>query len=637
MLGPFTVRVGGEAVPALPRKAGALLAYLARRPGVAVPRETLATLLWADSGDEQARGSLRQALSAIRRGLGAGAEAIGADGASVTLRPEHCDLDVRAFEAGAEADPGRALDTYGGPFLEGFGPVSPEFDRWAEAERGHLEALYSAALLKETDRADAEGRIDDMAALAARLLVIDPLQEHVHRRLIRAQFRAGRHDAALRQFNELTRVLSAELGVTPEKPTLDLVAEIRAARAGRGAVALRPAAVPDAPEIPDRPSVAVLPFRALSAGDEARFFGEGIAEDVIIELSRNKSLMTVARQSSFRFSEEEAGPEEIGRKLGVRFLLGGSVRIAGDRARVAAHLVRSDSGREIWAERFDRDLTDIFDIQTEIARTVTATVVGRIEDEEVTGAEGRPAEGLEAHLLILRAARAVDSVSRDTFEAAISHLERALEIEPENARALGLLALTRTYLEWIFEIGTDVGEAIGIAESALKHDPREPKAHCALGVARTIRREFDAASHHFRAGLNANPNDAQLLVEYGRHLMYADRPEDGIRTIREAMRLNPFHPSWYWSMVGRCLHTLGRFDEAVEAFRRMEEPPFYVHAYLASCLKMLGDENGAARERAALYDKRPDFSLEAFQRIFPYRNRGTAERFFETFRAAGLS
>ncbi|MDU8942770.1 BTAD domain-containing putative transcriptional regulator [Ovoidimarina sediminis] len=638
MLGPFTVRAGGQPVPAPPKKAGALLAYLARRPGVAVPRETLAALLWAESGEDQARGSLRQALSALRRGLGDGAGAIVADGAAVTLDTGRAALDVAGFEAAAEQDPKAALALYGGPFLEGFGPVSPEFDRWAEAERSHLEALFAATLLKETDRAEAEGRGEDMAALAARLLSIDPLQEHVHRRLMRAHLRAGRHDAALRQFNELTRVLSAELGVTPEKPTLDLVAEIRAARAGRGAAAA-PAPVPvapGAPEIPGRPSVAVLPFRALSTDEEAAFFGEGIAEDVIIELSRNKSLMTVARQSSFRFSEEETGAEEIGRQLGVRFLLGGSVRIAGARVRVAAHLVRCDSGREIWAERFDRELTDIFDIQTEIARTVTATVVGQIEEEEISGAQGRPAEGLEAHLLILRATRAADRISRESFAEATGHLERAIAIEPGNARALGLLALLKVYDEWYFEIGQNVGPAVELAGLALKHDPREPKAHCALGVALTIARDFETASHHFQAGRNANPNDAQLLVEYGRHLMYADRPEDGIRTIREAMRLNPFHPSWYWSMIGRCLHTLGRFDEAVEAFRRMEEPPFYVHAYLASCLTMLGDEAGAARAREALYAMRPDFSLESFARIFPYRNPETAERFFGTFRAAGI-
>lgn len=615
------------------------MAYLARRPDVRVPRETIAGLLWADGSDQQARASLRQALSALRRSLRGYAGVLEADGQSVCLVCDQCDLDVIEFETAAEANPIAAINRYGGMFLEGNGPVSPEFDRWVEAERSHLESLHAACLLKAADDAEAKGLYDQMSAFAAKLLTIDPLQEHVHRRLMRAHFRLSRYDAALKQFNDLTKLLTDELGVRPEKFTMDLVAEIRMARAGRASAKTEK---PDEDAgskhlVPSRPSIAVLPFKALGGGEDAEFLGEGVAEDVIIELARNKSVLTVARHSSFRFKEENTDATQIGRELGVRFLLGGSVRVAGGRTRVAAHLVRCEDGHQLWAERFDRDLSDIFEIQTEIARTVTATVVGQIEADVISRNRERPADGLESHVLVLRARREIDTINKDGFESGIAMLERALELDPGNARARAILALTRVYLEWYFNIGTRMGTAIEEAQSALRLDPREPKAHCALGVAFTIERRFDEASHHFQAGMNSNPNDEQLLVEYGRHLMYVDRPESGIKSIREAMRLNPFHPSWYWNMVGRCLHTLGRFDEALECFIRMEDPPFYVFGYIASCLAMLGDEDGARVHRDRLYALRPDFSLRQFRTIFPYKNTETAERYFGSFAKAGIT
>jgi adenylate cyclase len=312
------------------------------------------------------------------------------------------------------------------------------------------------------------------------------------------------------------------------------------------------------------------------------------------------------------------------------------VRVANDRTRVAAHLVRCEDGQQLWAERFDRDLSDIFEIQTEIARTVTATVVGQIEADVISRNRQRPADALESHVLVLRARREIESMSKDGFEAGISILEHALKLDTGNARARAIMALTRVYLEWYFNIGTRMGMAIEDAQSALRLDPREPKAHCALGLAFTIERRFDEASHHFQAGMNSNPNDEQLLVEYGRHLMYVDRPEAGIKSIREAMRLNPFHPSWYWNIVGRCLHTLGRFDEALECFRRMEDHPFYVYGYIASCLAMLGDKDGARTHRERLYALRPDFNLQQFRTIFPYKNTETAERYFGSFAKAEI-
>ena len=162
------------------------------------------------------------------------------------------------------------------------------------------------------------------------------------------------------------------------------------------------------------------------------------------------------------------------------------------------------------------------------------------------------------------------------------------------------------------------------------------RGHCALGMGRLVHEEHARAGYHFEAALARNPNDDHLLIEHGRYLLYVDRGEEGIGQIREAMRLNPFHPDWYWNVYGRCLHTLGRMDEALEMFQRVRKPAFWMEAYMAACHTALGNEAQSAEHRALLYERRPDFTLEAFAKVLPYRNPKTKQVFMATLERAGF-
>jgi TolB-like protein/Tfp pilus assembly protein PilF len=386
-----------------------------------------------------------------------------------------------------------------------------------------------------------------------------------------------------------------------------------------------------------RPSMAVLPFRTLGGEALAESLCEGIAEDLTVELSRASDLVVVARQSSCRFDPASIDPEEVGRTLGVRFLLMGSVRVFGERVRVAAHLVACAGGKEIWAERYDRALTlnEVFDIQIEIARTVTATVMGRIASADAPPPGRRP-EGVAAYQLVLQGIRSMHHYTREDLEAAREAFRAAIAAEPGYGRPYGLLAMTEIYLPWYWGLDTDVSAAVVPAQRAVALDERDAKGHCALGITRMMARDHAGAREHFETGLRMNPNDDLLLIEYARFMMYDDRPEEGLKLVAEAMRLNPFHPNWYWNIEGRCLHTLGRFGEAITAFERVANPPFWTLAYLASCAAALGDAERAGAMRAQLLASRPDFTLERFSTIFPYRNEATLARFLDTLRAAGV-
>jgi TolB-like protein len=386
---------------------------------------------------------------------------------------------------------------------------------------------------------------------------------------------------------------------------------------------------------PNRPSIAVLSFRPLDAHPLTESLGEGLAEDVIIELSRAAELFVVARQSSFRFDPATTDSAAVGESLCVRFLLSGTVRTSGDRLRLTVHLVRCASGEELWAERYDRPLEETFEVQTEIARTVTATVVGRMA---VTDAPRARSSGgsLTAYPILLDGVRAMHRYTCEDMEAARESFRTAAELAPDWARPHGLLAMTEIYVRWYYEVDADVSAAVPPAERAVALDARDTKGHCALGIARLMAGDHARASQHFETGLRMNRNDDLLLVESGRFMMYDDRADEGVACVREAMRLNPFHPNWYWNILGRCLHTLGRYDDALDAFSRVANPPFWTLAYSAGCASMAGHPEQAAALVAQVLAVRPDFSLERFGAILPYRNPDTKAGFMSSLAAAGL-
>lgn len=621
------------------RKGQALVAYLCRRPGLSAPRETLVGLLWGDSADEQARASLRQTLSALRKTLGDTASGLlSADVTAVALAQDRLVVDANRLDALLAAADVGALDVaeslYSGDFLEGFGPVTPEFDRWLDAERALLRARQSEVLLRLFDACEQAGDLDGAIAVGQRLVQADPLQEQIHRRLMRAFTRQKRFDAALRQFETLRGILSDELGVAPAPATMEVLAEVRRLRAARGPAARPgdPAAATQLPAKPParatRPSVAVLPFRSLSEGNEAALFAEGVAEEIIVELARESGLRVVSRASSFQTGAPETDPVEIAERFGVGFLLTGSSRILGDKVRLTAQLLHAGSGGAAWAERYDRDLRDIFSIQTEIARTVTATVIGRIAAAEADAAAIRPFESLEAAALVAQGQRHFLSFTDAGFRSASECFGRAVELDADYARAWGLDAMARLYRRWSFELSADVDDILPYAQRALDLDPRDAKGHCALGLGNLVLRRFDRAAHHYETGLSANPNDELLLLEHGRFLIYVDQPEAALSSVREAMRLNPYHPNYYWQLEARCLHTLGRHGEALEIFNRIENPPFWLQVYIEMCHRSLGNDEAARQARAAYLQQVPSFDLEHFKTIFPFRNPETAARFF---------
>ena len=651
LLGPVAIVHDGKPVAIAAKKARALLGYLALREGTEVPRGVLTGLLWGERSEEQARGSLRQTLSELRAALSGSAEpSIVATKESVTWTPGSAWIDARILEAAAASEAEDALreaaELIGGDLMEGLSVGEVAFEQWLVSERARFRLHAGTVYTRLMERAERGGRLGEALTLGLKLLSLDPLQEHVHRALMRIYAAQGRHDAALAQYERCRTELSSQLGVGPERETEDLARSIRASRregAAKTQSAPSPAPAPDVgaerksggPALPTRPSIAVLPFRSIGAGEDSSYFAEGVADDIITELSRNKDLFVVARYSSFHVAQESRDPATVGQSLGVRQLLTGSVRRAGERVRLSVHLIECETGGEAWAERYERRLEDLFDVQLEVARIVTSTIAGRLTIAGEAIAATAP-DNFEAYDHVLRAQQYLQRYTRSDYAHAREHLEAAIRADPSYARPYGLLGLAAGY-EWFWQMSDNsLANVLAIGEKALSLDEHDPKAHLALSLAHLWLRHPDRAVHHIERAMALNPNDDLIAVEHGRLLMYLDRADEGLLRVREAMRLNPYHPNWYWNIEGRCLHTLGRYEEAIAAFERIDAPPFWVEAYLAACYAMCGQSQRAADHLDRLRAMRPNFRLNDFSKWLPYHNETSLQRFLDTFRRAGI-
>jgi len=656
LIGPMQVHVDGQQVNITARKARALLAYLALRCGEAVPRETLAGLFWGDREEEQARASLRQTLSNIRKTLGEQAsgsliatnEHVKLDSDSIWIDTAELELDEN--EEGID-DLVNVASLYRGDLLEGLSLNEPEFDQWLTAERESTRARVIRIFTQLIELMEQETRIGEAITYGAKLLAMDPLQEHIHRKLMSLYMAQGRLDAALQQFEQCKRELAEQLDVTPEQATLNIVTEIRTRRRqvtekdGENidreepshTTAAQPSPAISSIPLPDKPSIAVLPFTNMSADPEQEFFSEGISEDIITELSRFSELFVIARNSSFMFKDAELDVRKIGSKLGVRYLLEGSVRKAANLIRVTAQLIDATTLQHIWAERYDREIIDIFEIQDELTRSIVSTIKGRVDVDMARYAALKPTKNLSAYECVLRGQHLVHKYNEEDFASARTLLNKAITLDPSYARAYGWLAYVDAHDFLYWQMSTEsMSHAIQIGSQGLALDENDSRCHLALGVSYLFSAQYEKAEHHFQKASLLNPNDDLVMIEFGRYKMYTDEPMEGARLVRQGMRQNPLHPNWYWNILARCLHTAKDYTGTISALEQIETVPFWSHAYFAACHTALGQPLKAKEHVDLALQLKPDFTMRQFETIFPYRDSKVRKEFLLGFQKAGF-
>jgi adenylate cyclase len=388
--------------------------------------------------------------------------------------------------------------------------------------------------------------------------------------------------------------------------------------------------------ITDKPSIAVLPFVNMSGDPEQAYFSDGVTEDIITELSRFRSLFVIARNSSFAFRSEPIDIAEVARRLGVQYVVEGSVRRAGNRIRITAQLIEAANATHLWAERYDRELEDIFAVQDEVVRTVVATVAGRVEVAGAETAKRKLPENLVAYDYVLRGIEQLYLEGEEHNAEAHRLFQKAVETDPQYAVGHAYVALG-IWLQWITNrIPGELDRALNSARQALALDANDSRCHRVLSSIYTHLRRYDLAELHSERSLALNPNDAMVAVYRAGLLRWLGRGEESVEWIRKAMRLNPYHPSWYWNSLAHDLHSAGFYAEALDAYGRISERPSYYHAYIAACHAELGEMEKARAHAKLALEARPDFTVSSWGKRLPYKDQADLQRFLNGFRKAGL-
>jgi adenylate cyclase len=388
--------------------------------------------------------------------------------------------------------------------------------------------------------------------------------------------------------------------------------------------------------LPSKPSIAVLPFTDMGFDPKQQYFSDGITEDIITELSRWHQLSVLSRNSSFQHRDKTA--DVIGLKLGVRYVVEGSIRQIGNRVRVTAQLVDTGSGNHLWAERFDRSVDEIFAVQDEIVQTIVATLVGRVRAADADLAKRKAPTSLAAYDCVLRG-RALPWGDPNADAEALRLYRRAIELDPDYGIAYALLALM-LYHEWDYDMSGSneiLDRAFEKARRAIELDEEESFCQFSIGHIYLHRAAHDLAMQYYLRALEMNPNNPEHFADMGGLLAYQGKAGEGLEWLRRARRIDPyFNPPFYWFMLGLAYFIARRHDEAIAAFERSQTRPFYMLAFLAASHANKGGLNRGAECSAECLRQKPDFSTRSFASKHPFKVPDDREHLVAGLRKAGL-
>jgi TolB-like protein len=395
--------------------------------------------------------------------------------------------------------------------------------------------------------------------------------------------------------------------------------------------------------LPDRPAIAVLPFTNMSGDPEQEYFSDGISEDIITALSKLRWFFVIARNSSFMYKGKSVHLKQVAEELGVGYVVEGSVRKGGDRVRITAQLNDVTTGSHIWAERYDRDLADVFAVQDEITEAIVAAIEPQLYAAENFRAQRKPPDSLDAWDLVMRALSHYWRVTRQDNVVAQALLEKAIAIDPNYGQALGVLAASHTFsahMGWE-DMATVAPIAERAAQAAILADSKDPWAHYALGCFYLFARRFDDSLAEFEWALRLNPNFSLAQGYYGLTLAYCGRSEDAELAARRALRLSPHDPlsAVYFGIASYSEYVGRNYEAAIRLARegiRRRADFVGAHRVLTAAAGMAGQDDVAKAALRELRRAQPNISLNWIAKQMPIKHDTERDHYLAGFRRAGL-
>ena len=392
--------------------------------------------------------------------------------------------------------------------------------------------------------------------------------------------------------------------------------------------------------LPDKPSIAVLPFTNMSNDPEQEYFSDGMTDDIITDLSKISELFVIARNSTFTYKGQAVDVGDVSKRLGVHYILEGSVRKAGNRIRINVQLIDARTGGHLWAERYDRELEDIFSLQDEMTQKIVFALKVTLTPEEQARFRQAPTTNLDAYDAYLRGMELLYQVTQETNPQARSLFEQATALDPQYAAAYARLGYAY-FLEGI-ALQQDpqlVRRALEMSQKAVSLDDALPMAHEALGVFSLFQKQYARASTELEHALTVDPNYADAYGWLGNLRNFVGQPEEAIPLVEQAVRLNPHGPSFYDFFLGHAYRLLGRYDEAIEKLQKAlaiypTNPGILLQltATYSEAAKPVEAQTQATLIRRSI----PGFSLALHEQMIPYQDPAEVERYITALRKAGL-
>lgn len=391
---------------------------------------------------------------------------------------------------------------------------------------------------------------------------------------------------------------------------------------------------------PDRPSIAVLPFTNMSQDPEESYFADGISEDIITELARFQELIVIARNSTFTYKGTPVKVQEVGRDLGARYVLEGSVRKAGNRVRVTAQLVEAETGHHVWAERYDRNLDDVFAVQDELTSKIVAVLMGRLTDVERNRVRNsQRTDNLQAYDLVLRGREYWMKFNQECNLKARELYLKAIELDANYARAYASLAWTylSSYDEnWSDDPYADLEKALELAKEGVTINPSSHSNHLVLARAYYYKKFIERSIESCQTAIELNPNDPDTFVLYGAILSHKGDNEKALEQVDHAFSLNPNLGQWHRAIYTVIYYNSRDYEQAIQAWLQVDNAPPLFYRYAAASFAMAGNLDKARYLAERYLERYPNFEFEEHIRRMPFSRPEDAEHYAEGLRRAGF-
>jgi TolB-like protein/class 3 adenylate cyclase/Flp pilus assembly protein TadD len=407
---------------------------------------------------------------------------------------------------------------------------------------------------------------------------------------------------------------------------------------------IRKAGLPEHPplKLPDKPSIAVLPLKNLSGDPEQEYLSDGFTEDIITTLAKIPRMFVIARESSFTYKGKSVKIQEVGRDLGVRYVLEGSIQKSGDRIRITAQLIDAANGHHLWVEKYDRDLKNLFALKDEITMEIALALQVKLTEGEWARTWGAQTDNFETYIKVKQSLEHFRRFTPDDNILSRQKAKEALDLDPNYSTAMEMLAWT-LLMDGLF--GTSktpeksIEQAFELAQKVLDKGDKDSEARYLLGYAYLQRGQFEKAISELEIARGLFPNSAEINAGLGMVLSDAGRPMEAIPVFKKAIRMNPIPPSWYFSNLGSAYRDTEQYEKAALVYKKaIQQQPdnMFAHLSLAVCYVRLNRQEDAHAEVAEVLRINPKFSVERFAKNLRFKDQAAKQRHIDGMRKAGL-